>query len=578
MDNSISSRSPPNEGHQGIFGRLLRRAKSTKGTARSRRRPAGQPDNLPDSSPTDEAEGATSNLDFPISRFVEQLPRQQQLHHRPQTSAAATPHAARSIAQQPQHTTATLTATTSAEPQLHQQRLPRRQATSPDISGQMAQPTLKKKASFRDRLRSWQKPTQGTAATPATKIAPASNEQPKPRFVYQPKHAAADFSRMVISPTAPTPRRAAKESFDEDRTLSPSLEHVDIRNTIPLPEDDAELVLKTRRLSPPLQTLVENEAVSEGRSRRRQGKQRDDSTRKDLEDSKLRHSRSGLRRPYNMVEDPWKASQAAAHVPIGSIPVRSLSAANRRAKSHQVIQVDDLNTPLLEQIPPLHSTAGPISDFEAFLARAEAEDRAKREQILRSFSHHSAAQSTNYVKPNPHRQYATIGGGELSGTTITGGRTSAAGSRSSRGGSQRTSGQFYALAGSEDQQPQARSGHKKHASWTPSFGNEGADIERALEKNSSAYGSAQQPPVPRSRRSQQPVVYGVDENYNQPEQHRTLRRQASITQRIAGYIKPTRDLAVAGDTEQTLYHSESRSGLRRSTSQRQHRAIGTLAE
>ena len=212
-----------------------------------------------------------------------------------------------------------------------------------------------------------------------------------------------------------------------------------------------------------------------------------------------------------MAADPWKVSQAAAQVPIGSIPVRSLSTANRYPSPHPMVQVNDLNTPLLEELPPSQLTPGPLSDYETFLVRAEADDRAKREQMMRSFSHHAVGQSTNYVKPNPHRQYATLGGGELSGTTVGAGRTSAGGSRSSRGGSQRTSGQFYTLAGGEEQQSQARIGHKKHASWTPSFGTEGTDMDRALEKNLSPNVGVQKPmpTVPRSRKSHQPIVYGA---------------------------------------------------------------------
>ncbi|KAM7213825.1 hypothetical protein V8F06_010821 [Rhypophila decipiens] len=380
---------------------------------------------------------------------------------------------------------------------------------------ELAQPRLRKKASFRDRLKSWQKPGQATV----TKTAAPFNDQPK-RFVYQPQHAAADFSRMAISPAAaPAPRKYAKLSFDEDSTLSPS--------------------------------------------------QKDDSMRVDARDFTLQRSRSGARRSYKMVEDPWMASQAAAHVPIGTLASRSLSTKNRTRESP--LQPDAMDAPLIEKQEKSPAQKEALSDFERFLAQAEAEDRAQREQILRSFSHHSTYQpsSANYVKPNPHRQFVTVGGGNMSGTTAGPGLVSTGGSRSSRGGSQRTSGQ-YALSAGREEQP-FRPGHRKQTSWTPSFG----------AGSSNTWGP---PPMlaSRARRPQSPqpqtVVYGVDESFNQPEPVRTLRRKASITQRIADYIKPEREPPAARGAEQGLRRSASKSGIRTSGSRRRPTGIETLVE
>ncbi|KAM7193634.1 hypothetical protein V8F20_008271 [Naviculisporaceae sp. PSN 640] len=384
----------------------------------------------------------------------------------------------------------------------------------------MAQPRLRKKASIRDRLKAWPKPTQSTLATSTSPY-----DQPK-RFVYQPKHAASDFSRMVISSPAPATasRRNAKPSFDEDSTLSPSLEPVDARHTIP----------------------------------------RDDSISNDAQDFALQRSRSGARRQYKMTEDPWMASQTAAHVPIG------------RKRQPIPQQADKMAASLADEQESSAAASQNLSDFEAFLARAEAEDRAQREQILRSFSHHSSFQSPNYVRPNPHRQFAKVTGGDLSGTTVIPGPVSAGGSRSSRGESHRTSGQ-YALSGSEEQY-QPRSLHTRHASWTPSFGADSAEIERSLEKGGSSTWGPPQRSTPRTRKAQpaqpQKALYSVNESAKQPEQPRTLRRQTSIAQRIAEYIKPS----AAGSSEQTLYDSASRTGLRKSGSQRRPRGIETLHE
>ncbi|KAM7184166.1 hypothetical protein V8F33_013139 [Rhypophila sp. PSN 637] len=392
---------------------------------------------------------------------------------------------------------------------------------------ELAQPRLRKKASFRDRLKSWQKPGQATV----TKTAAPFNEQPK-RFVYQPQHAAADFSRMAISPTAaPAPRKYAKLSFDEDSTLSPSVEQVDARHAIP-------------------------------------------------------RSRSGARRSYKMVEDPWMASQAAAHVPIGTLAARSLSTRNRTREPP--LQPDAMDAPLIEKQEKSPAEKEALSDFERFLAQAEAEDRAQREQILRSFSHHSTFQSSSAkVKPNPHRQFVTVGGGNMSGTTAGPGLVSTGGSRSSRGGSQRTSGQ-YALSAGREEQP-FRPGHRKQTSWTPSFGAGSDNIEKAVERTRGSQdtgGSSNWGPPPmlasRSRRPQPPqpqtVVYSVDESFNQPEPVRTLRRKVSITQRIADYIKPEREAPAAGGAEQGLRRSASKSGLRASGSRRRPTGIETLVE
>ncbi|KAH7625492.1 hypothetical protein B0T09DRAFT_64235 [Sordaria sp. MPI-SDFR-AT-0083] len=57
----------------------------------------------------------------------------------------------------------------------------------------MAQPQLRRRTSLRDKLRVWQKPTSILDTVP-------DNEEERPRYVYQPKHAATDFSQLTITP------------------------------------------------------------------------------------------------------------------------------------------------------------------------------------------------------------------------------------------------------------------------------------------------------------------------------------------------------------------------------------------
>ncbi|KAK3312315.1 hypothetical protein B0H66DRAFT_396732 [Apodospora peruviana] len=601
MDASISSPPPPNnEGDHSLFGRLLRRAKSTKESSRSRRRRAAT-ENVTDQIPTDGAEGATSNL-APVR--AAQVPQHQ--HQRSQSSDAVAATATDSsfaqkqpLPQQtatianPQQQSQPLSQQTpiAASPQRPQQLAPSCQdnaVPTPEMGTPTAvqQPHLRKKASLRDRLKAWQKP--------APAPTPAPSEQAKPRFVYQPKHAASDFSRLVVS-SAAAPRRARADSSDEDRTLTNPFEQSHVHD-----EEDAELAVKPRRHSPPLQTLVENETVLPSRNRSRREKYKESA--RASEEPSVQRLRSGAkqRHSYDLVEDPWDASHAAVvSVPIGSSAPVPSAAARRHADS----QIEDPKAPLLLQQeeesqspPPPTAERGsektaPMSDYERFIARAEAEERAYREKILRSFSQRSAAlqqqqQHAGYVKPNPHLQYANVGGGELSGTTVVGGgRASGGGSKSSRGGStQRTSGQYYTLAGSEDKPHHQPRGHKKNASWSPS----GTDAEKALEKTSPPAAAANAVSTSRRPRQQLPVTYGVDEDYHPPTrgsmdyQPRTLRRQASITQRIAGYIKPTRELStMSSNSEQTGYYpasSRTSSELRASRSQRQPKGIETLVE
>jgi hypothetical protein len=340
------------------------------------------------------------------------------------------------------------------------------------------QPQLKKKASFRERLKAWQKPPP----QPLELVA----EESKPRFVYEPRHAAADFSRLAVSP------------------LSPS----------------------RQRLASPMQGLAENDAAFVPRtsqSRPRHG----DESRVRLprdEQTEKRHSRSGANRhSYTLVEDPFQNPNAAAHIPVHHQPVVwSLGAHS--------------STPREEE-PAAPPAAQPLSDYELFIARAEAEERERREQVLRSISQRSAAYSASRVKPDPHRQFATPVG-------------SPPAERSHRP-QRHDSGSRYILGGSgREQQPptpplhkhapeqQRRegrqgggAGHARQSSWAPSYATSGSATRSPVSPP-----QAQVPPG----NSVQEDPGGRAREY-QPQPPRTLRRQASLTQRIAQYIRPPKE-------------------------------------
>jgi hypothetical protein len=182
------------------------------------------------------------------------------------------------------------------------------------------------------------------------------------------------------------------------------------------------------------------------------------------------------------------------------------------------------------------------------MARAEAEDRERRERILRSISQRSAAYSANRVKPDPHRQFASVG-------------SSSAGRTNDNSQQQRNSGSPYVSSsgnggGEQKKQRQQQQPWKGHG-WRPSWASSGSGPEQGLEKEKEEAGHIPPPPraQPQPRRppaesvsvqqhqQQPPVVYGVDEKFGlareyQGQPPRTLRRQASLTKRIVDYIRP----------------------------------------
>ncbi|KAG7288298.1 hypothetical protein NEMBOFW57_007829 [Staphylotrichum longicolle] len=342
------------------------------------------------------------------------------------------------------------------------------------------QPQLQRKASLRDRLKAWQKPPRPLEIL---------TEEAKPRFVYEPKHAATDFSRLAVSP------------------LSPS----------------------AQRLPPAMQALADdNKPAARRVSQRRRPRE---------EEPTNRHSTPRPEHDSAMpVEDPFQDPGATEHAPGDSGTTASSpglqSAAEREEES---------------------SSASPQqpSDFELFIARAEAEERERRAQVLRTISQRSEAYAAGRVKPDPHRQFAV--GSPLA-------------ERSDSWAQQRHSGSRYVLASSsrDEQQPQrherrqegpGRRGHARQSSWAPSYATGSSAAEKILERIKSPALKPQPKPqiqaaAPPKRTSGtpppvQPIIYGVDKDFKggrdyQPEAPRALRRRASVTQRLVEYIRPTK--------------------------------------
>ncbi|EAQ88506.1 predicted protein [Chaetomium globosum CBS 148.51] len=336
------------------------------------------------------------------------------------------------------------------------------------------QPQLKKKASFRDRLKAWQKPLQPLEIV---------TEELKPRFVYEPTHAAADFSRLAVSPVSPTKPRLPLAA-----TYTP-------------PEKDVSSTARNTQPRP----VHRDEA-------------RDD-------EPTRRHSRSSVNRhSYTLVEDPFQASNAAAHVPVNPQPV-----AWSPGEPTSLIRTEP---------PPPSPSSQPLSDFELFLARAEAEDREKREQLLRSISQRSAAYAANRVRPDPHRQFAAV----VPSTT---GKTAKGPAEKGERPAQRSSKTRHTLvpgasAKTEQPQPQnrqqrqdsGRKGHARKSSWAASYmtGSSAGEIPPVTLPSKRQARPLPEPP--------QPVRADSAGKEYPPQPPRTLRRQASLTQRLVQYIRP----------------------------------------
>ncbi|KAK4098139.1 hypothetical protein N658DRAFT_518196 [Parathielavia hyrcaniae] len=399
------------------------------------------------------------------------------------------------------------------------------------MAGVVAEPRLKTRSSVRERLKAWQKPPQTV-----TLQFVAEESSSKPRFVYQPKHAAADFSRLPVSPSSAAARQ---------RLPSPTQGL--------LAEDDPQT------LAPRAST----QSRSGHRDEDRAGSPRDEQSERWRAGSSAadRHS-------YTLVEEPFQAPNSPAHAPARSRPGTWSQPAPP--------------PPANERSPPSSSVARPLSDFELFMARAEAEERAWREQVLRSTSipqRSAAAAAAAYpanrgVWADPHRQFVPPpvasssaaaershqrpqrhhhhpGGGSRHRVVASG-----SGSGSGRERERMSQPPPQQQQGPGQDQQQGRDGHNnvnnvkahgRHWSWAAE-----TVVERQKAPVVARPSQQQRPEPPQPRRTPEPVR-GNEEDLDraresqpqpQPQPARALRRQASLTQRIAQYIRPGKSSAV----------------------------------
>ena len=455
------TRSPGRDVTSGAIGRLLQRTASLTTTKRSKRIPAvtALTKRLSVSSADDEGR----LLDSPSPRAA---------------MALAAPH------QWPSRAPTDAGDITQPQPQ---QLCAKPTATEIEMPSATPQPQLQRRASFRDRLnlKGWHKTRPPAESTPRT--------------VYVPKHAAADFSRMPVSP------------------LSASRQ----RQPMPMPTLTEDGTPARPRLNGQGRPPHSDEAA---RSRQQ----------RDEESAAKRHyrTRSGPElHSYPMVDDPVQASTAAVHVPINSQPT-----------------VWSMGEP-----SPAAPSAHPPSDYEVFLARAEAEER---EQYLRLVYQRSAAYaySSSHVNPDPHRQFATPAAAAAA---------AAAGSSSAADRAHRwsTSGNRHVLnsnGGEAQRQQDAATKNRAAArvSWTPSYDTDGSETEKLLPEGKKLAVPARQakpqaPAAPAQQRqphqkqqTQRPSVDGGDEElrrsreYKPPAASGMLRRQGSFKKRFVEYIRP----------------------------------------
>ncbi|KAH8882955.1 hypothetical protein GQ53DRAFT_753257 [Thozetella sp. PMI_491] len=353
------------------------------------------------------------------------------------------------------------------------------------------QQSLRKKASFRERLSIRLRPS--TAQLSPT---PPPQEEKRPRSAYVPTHAASDFSRLTVSA-----RRPPRRSYDEARTLAERPGSVSPVAAASVEDQDVDFYVKPKRMSPPLQTLMENEStLADGSSRRESDGGTDDRPQSHRQQER---SKRGHHASYKLVADPWEPSEVPS-------PPRRVNAIL------QATEQEDESIGLL--VPPTNpfadapkersaSDAGPRTDFEVFIARAEAEDHARREQVMRNRSQRSSAVPPAYTRPSPHHQFASATSG---GNAVPPASLSISGSGRQRREGHRDS--AYDAA--------------KRASWNPSFA-----------PNDDVASLARRSPPPRGSDSlEKSRVRAL-----QDQQPRSLRRQSSIAQRISDYVRPARE-------------------------------------
>lgn len=400
---------------------------------------------------------------------------------------------------------------------------------APTVHHQQPPPMLKKRASIRDRFRS--------LAKDAPDPTPTSRPE-KQRVPYVPTHAAADFSRMAVAPR-PMSRQQQLQSSDGPRTFPQRTAEPLIPAAAHPAEEELQSPEGPRHLSQrALETLDENEPVQVTSAQRQSGQ----------------------------------------HVPDVDAPLSAAALKNSRQQHEgRSDAVGPLSNPPTSPPARVHElqesrSEQELSDYELFLARAEERERSHREHLLRTLS------QRQYPRPEPEanqyhpRNSATYTAdsavvAEASGPLRKGWEGRMSGLDSGIGS--KTSSQQGEGSKLQSEEPPARvsntweRGHRKRASWTPSFGaGGGRDAERRLERGSDA--------VPELDEGHRVEDAHLDTYITSPrnsasasaergyaaQQPRTLKRQTSITQKLGSYIKPARPVTRYEEPELTRGRSK----------------------
>lgn len=408
---------------------------------------------------------------------------------------------------------------------------------APTVHHQQPPQMLKKRASIRDRFRS--------LAKDAPDPTPTSRPE-KQRVPYVPTHAAADFSRMAVAPR-PMSRQQQRQSSDGPRTFPQRT----TEPLIPAPaypaEEEPQSPEGPRHLSQRvLETLDENEPVQMTSAQRQTGQHVPDID-APLSVAAVKNSRQ---------QHEGRATLNDTVDPLPNLPTSPPARVHESSEQGRIVEA---------------RSEKELSDYELFLARAEERERAHREHLLRTLS------QRQYPRPEPEanqyhpRNSATYTAdsavvAEASGPLRKGWEGRMSGLDSGIGS--KTSSQQGEGSKLQSEEPPTRvsntweRGHRKRASWTPSFGaGGGREAERRLERGSDAV-----PELDEGHRVEDAHLDTYTTSRNSAsasaervyaaQQPRTLKRQTSITQKLGSYIKPARPVTRYEEPELTRGRSK----------------------
>ncbi|TPX07972.1 uncharacterized protein E0L32_010303 [Thyridium curvatum] len=347
-------------------------------------------------------------------------------------------------------------------------------------------PLLKKRPSFRDRFR--RKPS------PPTQVAP---EEPRVHSVYVPRHAASDFSRLSVPP-----RRHEIFPIAESPVVAPP------------PRDDHELA----RVEVPRRLQLEDEKPryshaqqdSLGVSRLREDTDRGGQGHGPTTQSRPQHGPAAQMKP--VPTHHRSSSTASDDTPDRREPAQT---AGHDRQDDNARQEQTLGA---EAAPE----AEPSSDYQEFLSRAAAEDRAHREQVWRALTSASRAAPRSRLESVADTALAAAEGSGGGGPFDTVG--------SSRSASPGNDAPNYLLAAAPRRSWGRQQQHGPAAAATS--GRDGGDLP-ALAEHGGHHWQVVAGVQPTGR-----ALGGTTTGAQQP---RGLKRHSNMAQRIAQYVRPATD-------------------------------------